>query len=326
MTTFTPRAWQPLPAPPLADDLEKNDALASADLWATPGVGPEDVIVDAGGSAIGGLEDGRIVRTNGTNDVEEIANVGGRPLGIEWLDDGVMVVCNADLGLQRVTVSGEVSTLARGFEGTDFVFTNNATVQDDGTVYFSDTSTRWTIHEYVADLLEGQPTGRVFALAPDASLSLVTDGLHFANGVALDTKQESLFIAETGTYRVHRHWLKGERRGETELFLDNLAGFPDNLTFGNGILWVSMASPRQAIIDMMLPRPWMRRLSYKMPEALKPKPLRHGIILGYDTDGRLVHNLQDSTGSVAITTSARYDDGRLFIGSLTEPHIAVYEL
>ena len=70
----------------------------------------------------------------------------------------------------------------------------------------------------------------------------------------------------------------------------------------------------------------MRRLSYKMPEALKPKPLRHGIILGYGTDGRLVHNLQDSTGTVAITTSARYHDGRLFIGSLTEPHIAVYEL
>lgn len=326
MTTFTPQSWQPLPAPPFAGHLEKNDALKSAALWPTHGIGPEDVIVDTAGSAIGGLEDGRIVRINGTDDVEEIANVGGRPLGIEWLDDGVMVVCNADLGLQRVTVRGEISTLARGFEGADFGFTNNATVADDGTIYFSDTSTRWTIHSYVNDLLEGQATGRVFALAPDGSLSMLVDGLHFANGLALDDRQESLFIAETGTYRVHRHWLTGDNAGETELFLDNLAGFPDNLTFSNGILWVPMASPRQKIIDVMLPRPWLRQLSYAMPDALKPKPLRHGIVLGYDTDGHLVHNLQDSTGTVAITTSARLHNGRLFIGSLTEPHIAVYEL
>jgi len=326
MTNFEPQPWQPLAAPPLTGDLEKNTTLTSAELWPTSGAGPEDVVVDADGSAIVGLEDGRIVRIRDADNVEELANVGGRPLGIEWLDEGVLVVCNADLGLQRVTTKGEVTSIARGFEGDDFLFTNNATVADDGTIYFSDTSTRWTIHEYIADLLEGQPTGRVFAVSPDGSLSLVTEGLHFANGLALDSAQDSLFIAETGKYRVHRHWLRGERAGETELFLDNLAGYPDNLTFSDGILWVPMASPRQAIVDLMLPRPWMRKLSFRMPDSLKPKPVRHGIILGYNTDGHLVYNLQDSSGRVAITTSARCHDGRLFIGSLIDPHLAVYEL
>ncbi len=326
MTTFEPIAWKPPAAPPLTGDLEKNCSLASADLWPVEGVGPEDVIVVSDGSAIGGLDDGRIVRIRDGGSVEEIANAGGRPLGIEWLDDGAMVVCNADLGLQRVTMSGEVSTLVRGFEGDDFIFTNNAAVSSDGSIYFTDTSTRWSIHEYVADLLEGRPTGRVFKRTSDGSLEMILDGLHFANGVALDAAEDSLFIAETGTYRVHRHWLRGERAGRTELFLDNLAGFPDNLTFSEGILWVSMASPRQSMIDLMLPRPWMRKLSYKLPESLKPKPVRHGIVLGYDTDGGLVHNLQDTSGRVSVTTSARYHDGRLFIGSLSEPHIAVYEL
>ncbi len=326
MTSFEPVAWTPSPPPPLTGDLEKNTTLATAALWPVGGVGPEDVIVDSDGSAIGGLEDGRIVRVRDGTPIEEIANAGGRPLGIEWLDDGVMVVCNADLGLQRVTVTGEVTTLVRGFEGDDFIFTNNAAVASDGTIYFSDTSTRWGIHEYVADLLEGQPTGRVFKVTSDGSLELIHDGLHFANGVALDDAESSLFVAETGTYRVHRHWLTGDQAGTTELFLDNLAGFPDNLTFSDGILWVSMASPRQSIIDLMLPRPWMRKLSYKMPESLKPKPVKHGIVLGYDTTGKLVHNLQDTSGRVSITTSARYHDGRLFIGSLSEPHIAVYEL
>lgn len=159
MTTFSPRAWQPLPAPRLVDDLEENDLLASAEIWATPGTGPEDIVVDGNGAAFCGLDDGRVVRIDGTGGVETIADVGGRPLGIEWLDEGVMVVCNADLGLQRLTIRGEMTVLASSFEGTAFSFTNNAAVSGDGTVYFSDTSTRWTIHDYVNDLLEGQPAG-----------------------------------------------------------------------------------------------------------------------------------------------------------------------
>lgn len=326
MTQFSPVAWDPLPAPPLSGDLEKNDLLASADLWQVQGVGPEDVIVTQDGSAIVGLDDGRIVKVSEDGDVVEVANVGGRPLGLEWIDDEAIVVCNSDLGLQRVTLSGEVTVLADRFEDQQILLTNNATVASKGTIYFSDSSTRWPFADYVTDLLEGQATGRVFALSTDGSLSLVTEGLRFANGVALDANEESIFIAETGAYRVHRHWLSGELKGRTQIFLDNLAGFPDNLTFSNGILWVSLPSPRQALVDLILPRPMLLRAVNALPDVLKPKPVRHGIILGYNEDGDLVHNLQDRSGRVAITTSARVHDGRLFIGSYMEPHIAVYEL
>jgi len=326
MTTFDPQPWQPLPGPPLTDDLQKNTDLANAELWPTPVGGPEDVIVDSDGSAIAGLEDGRIVRVTSQGPREEIAHLDARPLGIEWIGDGELIVCNTHRGLQRVTMSGEVTTVVGAFDGVDLKFVNNATVASDGTIYFSDTSARWGLDEYVNDLLEGRPSGRVFAVETDGSVSLVADGLQFANGVALDAEEDSLFIAETGKYRVYRHWLKGERAGETDLFLDNLAGFPDNLTFSDGILWVAMASPRQGMIDFMLPRTWMRKLSYRMPDAAKPKPVRHGMILGYDIDGLLVHNLQDSSGHVAITTSARVHNDRLFIGSLSEPHVAVYQL
>jgi len=326
MTSFDPQAWQPLPAPPLTESLVKNTRLAEAVLWPTSGIGPEDVVIDSDGSAITGLEDGRIIRAKPPGTVEQIADLGGRPLGIEWIADGELLVCNSSVGLQRVTTSGEVTTIVTGFEGVDFKFVNNASVGSDGTIYFTDSSTRWNFDDAVNDLLEGRPTGRVFALETDGSLKVLAEDLQLANGVALDRDEESLFIAETGKYRVYRHWLKGEREGETDLFLDNLAGFPDNLSFSDGILWVAMASPRQGIVDAMLPRRWMRKLSYRMPEALTPKPVRHGMILGYDTDGGLVHNLQDTSGTVAITTSARVHDDRLFIGSITEPHIAVFPL
>ena len=131
--------------------------------------------------------------------------------------------------------------------------------------------------------------------------------------MALDADQASLFVAETGRYRIRRHWLSGAKAGTTEVFVDNLPGFPDNLSFDDGILWTGAPSPRQIMVDVMLPRPWLRRVTYRLPDGLKPKPVRHAIVLGFDMDGNVAHNLQDSTGTVAITTSARCHDGRLFI-------------
>jgi sugar lactone lactonase YvrE len=306
---------------------EANAALKAADRWVTGGVGPEDTAVDERGHVFTGLVDGTILRFSPDGGRPQVvASVGGRPLGVEILGDGELLVCNADLGLQRVTVSGEVSVLVDRFEDRPLLLTNNATVAGDGTVYFTDTSTRWSLHEYVNDLLEGQETGRVFARRPDGSVDMVLDGLQFANGVALDADEESLFVAETGRYRIWRHWLAGAKAGSTEVFVDNLPGFPDNLSFAGGILWTAAPSPRQAIVDLMHPRPWLRKATFRLPDSLKPKPVRHGLVLGFDMDGRVVHNLQDSTGGVAITTSARYHEGRLFIGTLSEPTLAVYEL
>ncbi|NND83775.1 MAG: SMP-30/gluconolactonase/LRE family protein [Acidimicrobiia bacterium] len=318
MSRFEPTSWTP-DAPPGLDD--EHASLADAERWLTGADGPEDAVVANDGSAITGTADGRILRLDGTG-VVEVAKVGGRPLGIEWFGDDLLV-CNADLGLQVVTLGGSVSKLADRFDGERFLFTNNATVASDGTVYFSVSSRRWTLHEYVNDLLEGQPTGRVFARHPDGSIDLVVDGLQFANGVTLDADEASLFVAETGRYAIHRHWLAD---GRTEPFATNLPGFPDNLSHDGTTLWTALASPRQAIVEFMSPRPLLRSISYRLPEALKPAPVRHGIVLGFDESGTVTHDLQDPTGTVAITTSARMADGRLFIGSLKEPHVAVYDL
>lgn len=323
-TSFTPIAWGPPKALPLVDAYAENAVLAAADLWATGAEGPEDVIIDTDSSVIVGTADGMLLRVVG-NQATALANVGGRPLGLEWYGDDILV-CNADLGLQLVTKSGTVTSLVSSVDDDPLVLTNNASVADDGTIYFTESTNRWTLDVYVNDLLEGQTTGRLLVRSPSGDLRTLVGDLQFANGVALDAAQESVFFAETGRYRVSRYWLKGDKAGQTDVFLDNLPGFPDNLSFDDGILWVALASPRQGIVDLMHPKPWLRSLAFRLPDALKPKPLRHGIILGYDNEGTLIHNLQDSTGTVAITTSARFSDGRLFIGGLADPHVAVHRL
>jgi Strictosidine synthase-like, N-terminal len=66
------------------------------------GQGPEDVAV-LHNRLVTGVADGRLlsVALDGT-DVTMVADTGGRPLGIEILPDGRLVVCDAQRGLLRV--------------------------------------------------------------------------------------------------------------------------------------------------------------------------------------------------------------------------------
>lgn len=72
-------------------------------------------------------------------------------------------------------------------------------------------------------------------------------------GTKLALPPRGPYVAETAHYRISRYWLRGHKAGTAQVFVDNIACFPDNLSISNGILWVPMASPRQAMVDMMLP-------------------------------------------------------------------------
>ncbi len=325
---FQPESWHPPPSPGLRGEFEPNHRLAESELRPVGGAGPEDVVVDPDGHVYTGLEDGRLLRLPPDGgEPEPLADTGGRPLGLELHPDGGLVVCDADKGLLHLAPDGGLETLVDRFEGEPFKFTNNAAVAADGTVYFTDTSRRFGITRYKLDLLEHSGTGRLFALRPDGALDLLLDGLQFANGVTLEPEERYLLVAETGAYRIRRLWLHGDRAGRDEIFVDSLPGFPDNLSTGDhGIFWVALPSPRDRVLDALLPLPLARHLVARLPDRFQPQPKRHGFVLGLDAAGKVVHNLQDPSGRVAMTTGARQHGGRLYLGSLSEPTVAVCEL
>jgi strictosidine synthase len=324
---FRPEAWQPPPSPGLSGDYQRNDRLADAELWPVGGAGPEDIAIDAEGRVYTGLEDGRILRLPPDGgEPEVLADTGGRPLGLELQPDGSLVICDADKGLLRLSPDGALDTLVDRFEGEPFIATNSAAVAADGTIYFTVTSRRYGMSGYTLDLLEHSGTGRLFARRTDGTVDLLIDGLQFANGVALAPDERYLLVAETGAYRIRRLWLTPDRPGQDEIFVDNLPGFPDNLSTGEGLFWVAMPSPRDRILDALLPHPFARHIVARMPSRFQPQPKRHGFVLGFDAAGRVVHNLQDPSGRVALTTGARQRGKRLYVGSLTESTVAVHEL
>jgi sugar lactone lactonase YvrE len=210
----------------------------------------------------------------------------------------------------------------------DLRLCNNAAIARDGSIYFSDSSRRFGLEHWTADLLEHSGTGRLFKLSADGKLELLLSGLQFANGVALSADESFVAVAETGAYRVTRYWLQGERRGFCDLLVHDLPGFPDNLSSNErGEIWIAVASPRNPALDLLhRSRPILRQLAWALPERLQPKPVRQVRVMAVDAEGTIVQDLCGLSDGFHMTTGMREHAGTLYLASLEERRLAALTL
>lgn len=294
-----------------------------------PSMGAEDVVVAADGTVYTGTEDGAIWALDPTTgSTRRVADTGGRPLGIEVLGDDLLV-CDAERGLLRVSpASGEVEVLLDRVEGRVMKFCNNAAVADDGTIWFSDSSLQFGVALWKDDFVQDTRTGRLLRRDPDGTATVVLEHLAFANGVALSADESFVCVAETRGRTVVRHWLTGPRAGERDLLASDLPGYPDNISRGSdGLIWVTIASPIDALVERLGSAPLgLRKLVTRIPEGLQPKPKRTIRVQAYADDGRLVHDLNLDHPGYHMVTGVREHHGKVWMGSLHEPSVAVHDL
>src|ERR1041385_95008 len=160
---ITPGAWTPPVAPTLTGQYQQNTRLTPVQrLSLGGGHKPEDVALDADGRIYGGSEDGRIIvlQRDGTQP-RVFANTGGRPLGLAFDPAGNLIVADAIKGLLSVNKSGEVKVLAVEADGVRFGCLNDLDVAADGTIYFTEASTKFPMSQFTNDLLEHQPAVRL---------------------------------------------------------------------------------------------------------------------------------------------------------------------
>lgn len=100
--------------------------------------------------------------------------------------------------------------------------------------------------------------------------------------MALAQNESFVLVTETWKYRVTRVWLTGERRGQSDVFADNLPGFPDNITRSprGDRFWLALFTARNAQLDAMAGRPFLRKVVARLPRAAQPKAVRHAFVLG----------------------------------------------
>jgi sugar lactone lactonase YvrE len=334
---IAPVAWDAPAAPGYVGVHTPNTRLANLQMIDLHGeVGPEHIQLGPDGRLYTTVASGNILRMAADGSEQQVfANTGGRVLGFDFDAQGNLIAADAVKGLLSVSPTGKISTLTENVNSDPIRYADAVVVAKNGKMYLSDASARFapkdwggTFEASVLDILEQASTGRILEYDPTTTTTrVVAKGISFANGVALSQDEQTLFVNETGKYRVWKiavtannldvSSLASQPSAQASVLLDNLPGYPDNLMRGlHGKIWLGFAKPRNPTIDTMAHKPWLRSLTLRLPRVLWPIPKAYGHVIAFTEDGKVVADLQDPSGAYPETTAITETPDRLYVQSL----------
>lgn len=334
-----------------------HDYLHSATVIPVPGaIGPESLIFDPNGEGpYTGVADGRILKWQGDGRgwtdfavtssqrsecvrpfAPELEHVCGRPLGLRFdKTTGDLYIADAYLGLHVVGPTGGLATkLVSEFEGKPLRFTNDLDIDEDNDIiYFTDSSTVFQRRQFMASILSGDSTGRLFKYhRASKQVTVLLQGLAFANGVALSKDHSYVLVVESTSGRILRFWLQGSEAGKFDV-LAQVPGFPDNIRRNSkGEYWVALHSKKGLIGNLISSRSWFGKLLLKLPvnfkqlHALLVGGKAHATAVRLSEEGEVLEILEDCEGkTLKFISEVEEKDGKLWFGSVLMPFVGVYE-
>ena len=173
----------------------------------------------------------------------------------------------------------------------------------------------------MVDALEGRGNGRIICYDPrDGSSRTVLPNLQFPNGICMVPDGESFLFAETWGCRISRYWFDGPRKGQVEVVIADLPGYPDNINrASDGTFWLGMIGMRTPAFDLAQRMPGFRRrmaMQVARDQWVFPN-LNAGSVIKFDLTGRVLQSLWDGAGSRhPQVTSMREHKGWLYLGNV----------
>lgn len=191
----------------------------------------------------------------------------------------------------------------------------------------------------MAAILSGDRTGRLLKYERDCDnrtvVTVLLDGIAFANGIAFSEDGDSLLITETTACRILRYWLKTPKAGKVEVFAE-LPGFPDNIKRSpRGGYWVGMFTRRSLLLRWILSDPRIGRTLLRIvsmdvigrAQAAYTRWRGRAIAARLSEDGEVAETLDGAVGTTWRTISEVEErDGVLWIGSVTMPFAGVFNI
>ena len=335
-----PETWQPPIKPEFKGDLRLNEKLvdiSKIDLgdWN----GPEEFAFDTAGNIYCGVHKGEkdfsqgaILKISPKGNVEEFLKTDSWVTGMQFDHHGHLIAMMNGVGLISIDQEKKIEVLVKEDEdGRPILMGSGLTIAKDGKIYFANLSSETTSSaKYINKLfLELKPTGGVYCYDPQTKITqTISSGNYFANGIELSADETFLLLSETSKYRILKYWLKGEKTGTFEIFLDNLAGFPNNISRrDNGNFWVGFTTKRNDKLDKIHSKKGMKKFVYGLPSFFQPKVEKFGMILEISAEGKIIQALYDPSGkSVMEAGAVKEFRNNLYIGGDIVSYVAKYKL
>lgn len=200
----------------------------------------------------------------------------GRPIGMRITSKGVLYFVEAFTGLYSIHLNElPVPKLRKllsvdrivNLEGKSAKYFDDLVVdEEEEVVYISDSSDRWDLNHWPYNFLEPDHSGKLFKYdLKSRRLTLERDLLWFPKGIELMDNKEAILISEFTTRRILKHYIKGRKKGITEVFNDNMPGQPEHIRrsgLREETYWVGIAMPRNAtnrtFVDNFSDKPFVR--------------------------------------------------------------------
>jgi len=315
----------------------ENDRLKNAEAIALNKIeGPEDIILDRKDNLYTVNRNGSIIRFLAPDyEVrEEFARIGGRPLGLAFDKDQNLLVCIAGMGVYGVKPDRTVfkvtdrttRTRTRLKDDSRLYLADDLDVAPDGKIYFSEASTRYELADWALDGFEGRGNGRLICHDPATGLTkTVLKNLAFPNGICLSHDGQSVLWASTWLCQINRYWIAGPKAGTSEVLIDNLPGYCDNINrASDGKYWLAFVGLRTPVYDLAMRNPGFRTRMVKQipPDEWLCPGINFGCVVKFDDSGVVTESLWDPGGQSHPTiTSIREHKGYLYIGGLENNRI-----
>jgi len=303
--------------------------------------GPEDVILDRHDNLYAGSRHGDIIRFLAPDyeRMEVFAHIGGTPLGMAFDRHDNLYVCIGGMGLYRVTPDRKVEKATdetnRSYSSINddsrLRLADDLDITDDGRIFFSEATVRFEMHEWATDGLEARGNGRIICFDTNTGKThTVIRDLKFPNGVCIASDGQSFLFAETWGCSVKRHWFDGPKKGKTEIVLENLPGFPDNINnSSDGNYWMSLVGMRCPALDLAWKMPGFRKRMAKRvarDEWLFPN-INTGCVLKFNEKGEVLETMWDLGGqNHPMITSMREHRGYLYLGGIMNNRVGRLKL
>lgn len=338
--SLAPMAWEPPVKPALTGNLAENELLSATEWKKLDGwYGPEDIAVDKQENLYTGVRlskmdfnDGRIIKINPEGQISVFADTGSWVVGLHFDENENLIGCDQKRGLISVNKKGEITTLASEDEnGNPFLIPNDVDIASNGIIYFSVSSTKlpFNIANARKIILEVKPDGGLYSYNPQTKdVNTLIAGSFFGNGVAVSQNDEFVLMVELTKYRILRYWLKGDKKGQADIFIDNLPGIPNGISRRkDGSFWLGFTTRRNNLLDMIQPKPFVKKFLYAFPLWLQPEQEDFGMIMHLNENGEILKTYYDTTGKyVSEASSIEEHNGYIFIGGDLTDHIGKYKL